>query len=204
LSIVLDVCEFNLFSFCFWVIWKVIIGSKWHAARVSSHEASVEFNGVECLWVEFFSVCVWVIWKVIRGSRWLVDQAKQVHISQVWGSMVLNAYELNIFSFCVWVIWKVISGSKWHVDQANPYESCVGFNNTVMDEVSCWWVCPWGNKEPITWRKTCYNYLYWGGWLGCDQANPPMIGSFICLKALMSRFPNEIHNLNYVVLFKSL
>ncbi len=50
---------------------------------------------------------------------------------------MLNAYELNIFSFCVWVIWKVISGSKWHVDQANPYESCVGFNNTVMDEVSC-------------------------------------------------------------------
>lgn len=49
LSNVLDVCELNLFSFCFWVIWMVIIGSKWHDDRASSYESGVEFDGVKCL-----------------------------------------------------------------------------------------------------------------------------------------------------------
>lgn len=35
--------------FCFWVIWTVIIGSKWHDDQASSYESGVEFDGVECL-----------------------------------------------------------------------------------------------------------------------------------------------------------
>lgn len=85
LSNVLDVCELNLFSFCFWVIWTVIIGSKWHDDRASSYESGVEFDGVKCLlnWIFFsLSLCFGSFgrWSSEAPNGRLTKQSKSIWV----------------------------------------------------------------------------------------------------------------------------
>jgi hypothetical protein len=170
-------CELNPFSFCFTLsIWVLLLRDSCKPMLLCiEHRVGCFVN-----WIFFSFLFLGHLDgdHSLQMASWL-SKFIRVRCRIRWCWMLVNW----IFSRSVCVFGSFgdqrLQMAGWP-SKASPIWVKCGISMTHSK--ACKWVvdgyAPQGNKEPIMWRTTCCSYLYRGGWLGCDQANLPMIGWF--------------------------